>query len=76
MSDNVKGGGMGSNCLAGNQQQVRRSPQPPMFHDGAATEFCNPHEASARRGQARMTDGARSGRRNGGNPGSQDAGGY
>ena len=50
--------------------------EPVRFVDERPTEYLNPKESSARRGEARMTDGARSGgRKTGGNPGSQDAGG-
>jgi hypothetical protein len=47
---------------------------PVKFQDPQPTEWLNAHEASARRGQARMSDGSRRGS-GGGNPGSQDSGG-
>ncbi len=67
------GGGLGSNCLTENQQAVRSTPEPSKFRDERGTFWLNPHEASARRGQARGS-GIPNGRRTTGG-GGNDVGG-
>jgi hypothetical protein len=55
--DSKAGGGIGSRCLTENQPATRSTPEPEKFRDERETFWLNTHEASARRGQARGSDG-------------------
>jgi hypothetical protein len=72
--DSKAGGGIGSRCLTENQPAMRSTPEPEKFRDEQGTEFLNPHEASARRGQARDS-GDGQGRRGAQTGGNTDVGG-